>query len=119
MLGSGKLPAVPCCPICCDFLGACGGPATLPCGHNGCRNCLAELQQRPNPACPLCRSPVPAGFILVPNTELRDLVSLATSMLLTDERVSNESAQWGRRSRVQCLTLQLACHSLLPSATQA
>jgi hypothetical protein len=58
-------------------------------GHNGCRDCLAGLQGRAS-LCPLCRAPFDPRIPLAPNTELRDLISLATFILM-DERVSSES----------------------------
>lgn len=76
---------IPACPVCLDTLGRCGGPATLPCGHNGCRDCLAPLLSRKDPRCPLCRKLLPSALDIAVNHELRDLVALAT-MLYLDER---------------------------------
>ena len=33
------------CSICLQRLGAKGGPASLPCGHNGCIDCLKEVHE--------------------------------------------------------------------------
>ena len=71
-----------------------GGPATLPCGHNGCLACLRSVQAtRPSePLCPLCRAPFPAQLPLAINTELRDLVTLAIA--LTSNELGGEDAGW-------------------------
>jgi hypothetical protein len=61
-------------------------PMAAHAGHNGCRDCLAGLQGRAS-LCPLCRAPFDPRLPLAPNTELRDLISLATFILM-DERVS-------------------------------
>ncbi|BDA51595.1 probable SH3 domain-containing YSC84-like protein 1 at C-terminar half [Coccomyxa sp. Obi] len=71
--------ATPLCSICWETLGKYGGPVTLPCGHNGCLHCMAQLQ-RAKAECPLCRAAFPSGTPLVVNHELRDLVALATAL---------------------------------------
>eukprot|EP00878_Enallax_costatus_P005460 GHUV01005731.1.p1 GENE.GHUV01005731.1~~GHUV01005731.1.p1 ORF type:complete len:268 (+),score=50.43 GHUV01005731.1:75-878(+) len=77
---TGELPL---CPICCDLLGKYGGVTTLPCGHNGCLDCFAEVQTS-NPLCPLCREPFHPQQRLACNHELRDLIHLATSVYMDD-----------------------------------
>ncbi|KAM9338367.1 tripartite motif-containing protein 29-like [Symphorus nematophorus] len=64
-----------CCSICLDLL---TDPATIPCGHSYCMNCIKcywnEGGHRETPCCPQCRQifiPRPA---LVKNTMLADLV---------------------------------------------
>jgi hypothetical protein len=39
---------VPTCSMCMEVLGTYGGPASLPCGHNGCLACLQQVEF-PNP----------------------------------------------------------------------
>lgn len=83
----------PTCPVCCDILGQRGGPTTLPCGqsaerlapdsdpvssgHNGCVECMKAVQDS-QAACPLCRSSFDKDLRLSLNTQLRDLVDVAT-----------------------------------------
>ena len=56
-------------------------PACACAGHNLCLHCGAQLQRaKPEPECPLCRSPFPAAVPLVVNRELRDLVALAAAL---------------------------------------
>ncbi|CAL8465716.1 g5252 [Coccomyxa elongata] len=71
--------ATPLCSICWETLGKYGGPVTLPCGHNGCLHCMAQLQ-RAKAECPLCRAAFPSGTPLVVNHELRDLIALAAAL---------------------------------------
>ncbi|KAK9918108.1 hypothetical protein WJX75_001366 [Coccomyxa subellipsoidea] len=71
--------ATPLCSICWETLGKYGGPVTLPCGHNGCLHCMAQLQ-RAKAECPLCRAAFPAETPLVVNHELRDLIALAAAL---------------------------------------
>lgn len=47
---------------------------------------MKSVQQSKCCACPLCRKPFPASLELQPNTELRDLIVLASKLLL-DEQV--------------------------------
>lgn len=56
--------------------------APAPAGHNGCLQCLAHVQ-RTKPQCPICRSPFSPGTALLVNTELRDLLQLATALTTT------------------------------------
>jgi len=73
--------AVPLCSFCLENLGKYGGPATLPCGHNYCLQCIASsASQKADPECPLCRAPFSQNLQLHVNTELRDLVKFATSL---------------------------------------
>lgn len=58
-------------------------PLLLAAGHNGCLHCFATVQSR-KPECPLCRAPFDPRQQLVCNHELRDLVTLATSMYMDD-----------------------------------
>ncbi|KAK9857195.1 hypothetical protein WJX84_010172 [Apatococcus fuscideae] len=75
-----KTEVLPCCSTCLDVLGKYGGPVTLPCGHNGCLQCMASIQQR-KAECPLCRRPFPASECqLTVNHELRRLLSLAAAL---------------------------------------
>ena len=106
------------CPICCDRLGHCGGPSTLPCGrrcsspamrdgyalsgHNGCLECFQTLQSW-RPECPLCRAPFDMNLPLVLNTQLRDLMDE-----LTKQRVSIDvdgEAEWEALPSSQNTTL--------------
>ncbi|KAG2435848.1 hypothetical protein HXX76_007043 [Chlamydomonas incerta] len=82
-VGSGSDVEIPQCPVCCETLGRWGGPATLPCGHNGCVECFQQVQQR-NAQCPLCRASFGKDLKLSCNHELEDLIRLAT-MLFVDE----------------------------------
>lgn len=76
--------ATPLCSVCCDTLGKYGGPVTLPCGHNGCLQCMA-IVRRSKSECPLCRQNIPDTTELVINRELRDLVSLASALHTVDQ----------------------------------
>eukprot|EP00198_Chlamydomonas_reinhardtii_P009829 XP_001699166.1 predicted protein [Chlamydomonas reinhardtii] len=82
-VGGGSDVEIPQCPVCCETLGRWGGPATLPCGHNGCVECFQQVQQR-NAQCPLCRASFGKDLKLSCNHELEDLIRLAT-MLFVDE----------------------------------
>eukprot|EP00887_Chlorella_sp_A99_P007669 scaffold20.g7669.t1 len=75
-------PSLPTCSVCTELLGLYGGPVTLHCGHNGCLQCLRNVQaMRPNqPTCPLCRAPFDAAAPLAVNHELADLVRLAAAL---------------------------------------
>eukprot|EP01025_Chloroclados_australasicus_P039009 TRINITY_DN4026_c0_g1_i1.p1 TRINITY_DN4026_c0_g1~~TRINITY_DN4026_c0_g1_i1.p1 ORF type:complete len:505 (-),score=55.99 TRINITY_DN4026_c0_g1_i1:1209-2723(-) len=65
----------PRCAVCDEVLGKYGGPATLPCGHNGCVHCFASLQQSNEyPECPLCGTSFPRDLNIVCNKDLRNLV---------------------------------------------
>lgn len=68
----------PTCPICCGRLGEHGGPTTLPCGHNGCLDCMKQVQSF-RPECPLCRHSFTQDLKLSLNTDLRELISQYTS----------------------------------------
>ena len=52
------------------------GPVTLPCGHNGCSECLATVQAQAQGTalCPLCRAPFDAAVPLQLNHELQQLL---------------------------------------------
>ncbi|KAG2451181.1 hypothetical protein HYH02_003788 [Chlamydomonas schloesseri] len=82
-VGGGSEVEIPQCPVCCETLGRWGGPATLPCGHNGCLECFVQVQQR-TASCPLCRASFSKELKLSCNHELEDLIRLAT-MLFVDE----------------------------------
>ncbi len=45
-------------------------PVSTPCGHNYCRCCLATSFERLGRNCPQCRTRIPAGTKLQPNTAL-------------------------------------------------
>jgi hypothetical protein len=36
-------PDLPTCAVCMEKLGSYGGPSSLPCGHNGCLQCLQKV----------------------------------------------------------------------------
>lgn len=56
-------------------LGAYGGPSSLPCGHNGCLQCLQQVQaHNPDPLCPLCRTPFDAELNLGPNLDFKEML---------------------------------------------
>lgn len=66
---------VPTCSMCMEVLGTYGGPASLPCGHNGCLSCLQQVQVHSTmPLCPLCRTPFEADVNLCLNLDLRDAI---------------------------------------------
>ncbi|XP_032284703.1 E3 ubiquitin-protein ligase RNF135 isoform X1 [Halichoerus grypus] len=83
MAGLDPGPAVPVwlveddlgCIICQGLLAT---PATLPCGHSFCRECLKGLwaagSTRPPRSCPTCRVSAPASLQLRKNTLLQELV---------------------------------------------
>lgn len=56
----------------------------MPCGHNGCLQCMASVQQA-KPECPLCRAPFDGARQLVVNHELRDLVMLARALTTVEQ----------------------------------
>ncbi|CAM6090571.1 unnamed protein product [Calypogeia fissa] len=69
---------IPTCAMCMEVLGTYGGPASLACGHNGCLECLQQVQMHSNmPVCPLCRTPFDADSNLAPNLELRAAIKRA------------------------------------------
>mmetsp|Transcript_7557 Transcript_7557/g.21433 ORF Transcript_7557/g.21433 Transcript_7557/m.21433 type:complete len:481 (-) Transcript_7557:46-1488(-) len=80
--------AAPQCPVCIDTIGANGGPASLPCGHNGCLECLKAIQQR-RAECPLCRAEFSGSARLQVNRDLEALLHMAASQ---DE--AQETAEW-------------------------
>ncbi|GIL55177.1 hypothetical protein Vafri_10769 [Volvox africanus] len=86
--GAAAAAELPLCPVCCETLGRWGGPATLPCGHNGCLDCFQLVQQR-NAQCPLCRAGFGKEVKLSCNHELEDLIRLAT-MLFVDESAQQD-----------------------------
>jgi hypothetical protein len=81
---------IPVCCICLDAVGARGGPATLPCGHSACVDCLRRLSEaaarraRYDPdnrtagesQCPTCRSAFAASQTRV-NFAPRDMMTRA------------------------------------------
>ncbi|BBN05224.1 SH3 domain-containing YSC84-like protein 1 [Marchantia polymorpha subsp. ruderalis] len=68
----------PTCAVCMEVLGTHGGPASLACGHNGCLECLQQVQMHSNmPVCPLCRTPFDGDINLAPNLDLRAALECA------------------------------------------
>ena len=55
-------------------------------GHNGCVECLLGVQTRGSAQCPVCQEAFGQECPIAPNTELRDLIALAT-MLFMDDKV--------------------------------
>eukprot|EP01018_Ginkgo_biloba_P004593 Gb_38623 [translate_table: standard] len=103
---------VPTCAVCLEKLGTYGGPASLACGHNGCLDCLQELQKHLSmPLCPLCRTPFDSKSIPRLNFDLKDAlekVGMTSSVRLcgseaysSDEpdRQHNEAFMDGKRDR--------------------
>mmetsp|Transcript_4618 Transcript_4618/g.13264 ORF Transcript_4618/g.13264 Transcript_4618/m.13264 type:complete len:721 (-) Transcript_4618:1058-3220(-) len=84
---------LPQCAVCYEALGSYGGPVSLPCGHNGCLQCMASVQRR-RPECPLCRAVFPADLPLTINGELRDLVALAATLHTVEEVVEGSDSAW-------------------------
>lgn len=73
--------SLPTCVVCMEDLGANGGPASLTCGHNGCLECLQELQLRLDvPLCPLCRTPFDPNLNLRLNIDLNDALERMKKM---------------------------------------
>lgn len=73
MHNNGQQGEVPKCPICMEKLGTHGGPTSLACGHNGCLECLQQVQAcYTTPLCPLCRTPFGSEVNLGPNLDLKD-----------------------------------------------
>lgn len=73
--------SLPTCVVCMEDLGANGGPASLTCGHNGCLECLQELQLRLDvPLCPLCRTPFDPNLNLRLNIDLNDALERMRKM---------------------------------------
>lgn len=95
-------PAIPVCGVCVDTLVNCGGPCTLPCGHNFCLDCIAIVQAT-KPECPLCRTGFSERQELLVNRELRDLIeSLAGPVCApSDTRRIQEHAEQQRQRRQQ------------------
>ncbi|KAL3677641.1 hypothetical protein R1sor_027589 [Riccia sorocarpa] len=61
-----------------EVLGTHGGPASLACGHNGCLECLQQVQIHSNsPVCPLCRTPFDGDIHLALNLDLRAALECA------------------------------------------
>ncbi|KAK9825485.1 hypothetical protein WJX74_000910 [Apatococcus lobatus] len=74
--------------VCLDVLGTSGRPATLPCGHNGCKGCLIQAQQMVE-HCPVCRAPC-LGIRLAVNLGLEKM--LATMKMLAQDSPSGSRA---------------------------
>eukprot|EP00252_Welwitschia_mirabilis_P001927 TRINITY_DN1189_c0_g1_i2.p1 TRINITY_DN1189_c0_g1~~TRINITY_DN1189_c0_g1_i2.p1 ORF type:complete len:520 (-),score=91.08 TRINITY_DN1189_c0_g1_i2:313-1872(-) len=69
----GDETSMPTCAVCMEIVGTYGGPVSLPCGHNGCLQCLQELQNHlTTPLCPLCRTPFDPKVSFRPNFDLKD-----------------------------------------------
>ncbi|KAJ7292268.1 hypothetical protein O6H91_10G038900 [Diphasiastrum complanatum] len=63
---------LPTCVVCMDWLGTNDGPASLPCGHNGCLKCLQRVQKySKQPMCPLCGTYFDSELVLGLNLELK------------------------------------------------
>ena len=60
------------------------GPVTLPCGHNGCSDCIQAMVQQTaaggSASCPLCRATFPATTPLSLNHELQELLTMAAAV---------------------------------------
>eukprot|EP01043_Picozoa_sp_COSAG02_P029989 COSAG02_NODE_1894_length_10475_cov_10.204125_1_plen_454_part_00 len=63
-------------------------PVSTPCGHNYCRCCLAKSFERLGRNCPQCRTRIPAGTQLQPNTALASGAPDFCRPLLCDPTVS-------------------------------
>eukprot|EP00798_Chlamydomonas_sp_ICE-L_P000032 gene32-biopygen7735 len=64
----------PSCPYCLEDLGHCGGPTTLPCGHNGCLECFTLIVNSRDPSCPLCRIPLDPNVPLKQNSQFKEVL---------------------------------------------
>ena len=58
------------CPVCLDAM---DNPASLLCGHSGCKVCLKEWLKSKR-ECPTCRAVVPHGFQLNVNIALKCII---------------------------------------------
>eukprot|EP00798_Chlamydomonas_sp_ICE-L_P009100 gene9100-biopygen8986 len=66
----------PSCPYCLEDLGHCGGPTTLPCGHNGCLECFTLIVNSRDPSCPLCRIPLDPNVPLKQNSQFKEVLEV-------------------------------------------
>ena len=64
------------CSICTETLGYNGSPATIPCGHSYCKNCIQPviIGYPAGRVCPDCRTPIPAGTVLKDNIAIKSIV---------------------------------------------
>lgn len=95
---------VPTCPVCMEKLGTYGGPSSLACGHNGCLECLQQVQAHSAaPLCPLCRTPFDADLTLGLNLNLRDVLerldfaSLETVRYMSDNPAKHVMTDYQQR----------------------
>ncbi|KAJ7527189.1 hypothetical protein O6H91_16G041600 [Diphasiastrum complanatum] len=98
---------LPTCVVCMDWLGTNGGPASFPCGHNGCLKCLQTvLKHSKQPMCPLCRTQFDSELVLGLNLELKgalERVQMSThveSFLEADTYPVVQSLSCSYKSRV-------------------
>ena len=75
-------------------------PVTTPCGHSYCRCCLANSLQRLGRNCPQCRTRIPAGTVLRPNTAL---ASGAVRLLSSFCCETRSDKSWFSEARCVCL----------------
>ncbi|XP_026581936.1 E3 ubiquitin-protein ligase TRIM7-like, partial [Pseudonaja textilis] len=83
----GQLGQEATCPLCLDFFEQ---PMFLSCGHNLCRDCLAQLG--PEPSCPQCRVKVEPGSAC-PNRALANVVRLVKRRRLSEGAQEESSGQ--------------------------
>ncbi|GBG69224.1 hypothetical protein CBR_g3923 [Chara braunii] len=102
--GGGGMQLPPSCVVCLDSLGTNGGPASLPCGHNACLECLREMQARHatngKPVCPICREPFDSNTCFGLNRDLRDALERAQQATAEAERQAEAVAQALERERL-------------------
>ncbi|KAH7285657.1 hypothetical protein KP509_33G039400 [Ceratopteris richardii] len=110
---------LPICPVCMEELGTYGGPSSLPCGHNGCLHCLQQVQvHKPDPVCPLCRTPFDAELNLGPNLDFQNILEKlqlsspgATGLLeyphCSDDDLYTYYAQQGYTEKLSSETLRM------------
>ncbi len=86
-------------------------PVSTPCGHNYCRRCLAKSLQRLGRNCPQCRTRIPAGTDLQPNTALASGAADCCRPLLCNPPVLCQdlcSVAWCGYTRA-CVVVALCC----------